>query len=28
VLGKLTDWLLASVAARFLRWEDGFRPVE
>jgi sulfonate transport system permease protein len=28
VLGKLTDWLLAPVAAHFLRWEDGFRPVE
>ena len=28
VLGKLTDWLLATVAARFLRWEDGFKPVE
>ena len=28
VLGKLTDWLLASVAARFLCWEDGFKPVE
>ena len=28
VLGKLTDWLLAAVASRFLLWEDGFKPVE
>jgi sulfonate transport system permease protein len=28
VLGKLTDWLLATGTARFLRWEDGFKPVE
>lgn len=28
ILGKLTDALLALIAARFLRWEDGFKPVE
>ena len=24
VLGKLTDWIVASIAAPFLRWEDAF----
>jgi sulfonate transport system permease protein len=24
VLGKVTDWIIASVAALFLRWEDAF----
>ena len=24
LLGKLTDWIVASVAAPFLRWEDAF----
>lgn len=28
ILGKLTDWLLASAAARFLRWQDSFKPAE
>ena len=28
VLGKLTDWILAGTAARFLLWQDAFRPVE
>jgi len=28
VLGKLTDWILASVSARFLVWQDSFRPAE
>lgn len=28
VLGKLTDWLLASVSARFLTWQDSFKPAE
>jgi len=28
ILGKLTDWLLASVSARFLTWQDGFKPAE
>jgi hypothetical protein len=23
-LGKLTDWIIASAAAPFLRWEDPF----
>lgn len=26
VLGKLTDWLLAKGSARFLRWQDSFKP--
>lgn len=26
VLGKLTDWILAAVSARFLRWQDSFKP--
>jgi sulfonate transport system permease protein len=28
ILGKLTDWLLAAVSARFLTWQDGFKPAE
>lgn len=28
VLGKTTDWLLASVSSRFLRWQDAFKPAE
>jgi len=28
VLGKLTDWLLASLTARFLTWQDSFKPAE
>ena len=24
VLGKMTDWIVASIAAPFLRWEDAF----
>jgi len=28
LLGKLTDWLLASVSNRFLRWQDAFKPAE
>jgi sulfonate transport system permease protein len=24
LLGKLTDWIIASAAAPFLRWEDAF----
>jgi len=28
LLGKLTDWLLASVSARFLTWQDSFKPAE
>jgi sulfonate transport system permease protein len=24
LLGKLTDWIVASAAAPFLRWEDAF----
>jgi len=24
LLGKLTDWIIASAAAPFLRWEDPF----
>lgn len=27
-LGKLTDWLLAAVSVRFLRWQDSFKPAE
>lgn len=26
VLGKFTDWLLAVTGARFLRWQDAFKP--
>jgi sulfonate transport system permease protein len=26
VLGKLTDWALAALAARALRWQDSFKP--
>ena len=28
ILGKITDWLLASVSARFLTWQDSFKPTE
>ncbi|EPY00161.1 ABC transporter permease [Magnetospirillum fulvum] len=28
LLGKLTDWLLASASARFLTWQDSFKPAE
>jgi len=28
ILGKLTDWLLASVSVRFLTWQDSFKPAE
>ena len=28
LLGKLTDWLLASSTARLLRWQDSFKPAE
>ncbi|CCG39966.1 ABC transporter permease [Magnetospirillum molischianum] len=28
ILGKLTDWLLASASARFLTWQDSFKPTE
>ena len=28
LLGKLTDWLLASLTARFLTWQDSFKPAE
>ena len=28
ILGKITDWLLASVSARFLTWQDSFKPAE
>lgn len=28
ILGKLTDWLLDSVTARFLTWQDSFKPAE
>jgi sulfonate transport system permease protein len=24
IIGKTTDWIIAAVAAPFLRWEDGF----
>jgi sulfonate transport system permease protein len=26
VLGKASDWLLALLSARFLRWQDSFKP--
>jgi len=26
VLGKLTDWVLATGTTRFLRWQDSFKP--
>ncbi len=26
ILGKLTDFLLASAGSRFLRWQDAFKP--
>jgi len=28
VLGKLTDFVLASLTARFLTWQDSFKPAE
>lgn len=28
ILGKLTDWLLAAVSARFLTWQDSFKAAE
>ena len=28
ILGKLTDWLLASTTSRLLRWQDRFKPAE
>lgn len=28
LLGKLTDWLLASATNRLLRWQDSFKPAE
>jgi sulfonate transport system permease protein len=28
ILGKLTDWLLASATSRLLRWQDSFKPAE
>ncbi|MBV5336013.1 ABC transporter permease [bacterium] len=28
VLGKATDWLLATLSARLLVWQDAFKPVE
>lgn len=28
LLGKLTDSLLATLSARFLRWQDSFKPAE
>lgn len=28
VLGKLTDWVLATLSARLLVWQDAFKPVE
>ena len=28
IMGKTTDWLLASLSARALRWQDSFKPVE
>lgn len=28
ILGKLTDWLLATISARFLTWQDSFKPAE
>ncbi|KIL99423.1 Alkanesulfonates transport system permease protein [Paramagnetospirillum magnetotacticum MS-1] len=28
ILGKITDWLLASASARFLTWQDSFKPAE
>lgn len=27
-LGKLTDWILAAVSARFLTWQDSFKAAE
>lgn len=28
ILGKLTDWLLAALSARFLTWQDSFKTAE
>lgn len=28
ILGKLTDWILAAVSARFLTWQDSFKAAE
>jgi len=28
VLGKLTDWILASAGRRLTGWQDGFAPIE
>jgi sulfonate transport system permease protein len=28
ILGKLTDWILAAGSARFLRWQDSFKPAD
>jgi sulfonate transport system permease protein len=28
IVGKLSDWLLVSLGARFLRWQDAFKPSE
>lgn len=28
ILGKTTDWLLASSSARFLRWQDSFKQAD
>jgi len=28
IMGKLTDWALASFFSRFLSWQDSYRPVE
>ena len=28
ILGKTTDWMIATVAAPFLRWEDRARATE
>lgn len=28
ILGKLTDWLLALLSARFLTWQDSFKTAE
>jgi sulfonate transport system permease protein len=28
VLGKTTDWILAALSARALRWQDSFKPAE
>ncbi len=28
ILGKLTDWLLATLSGRLLQWQDSFKPAE